>query len=285
MIDFWGVGYDIAERMGLLPTLYEDGYRLEEVRLVDASGRRVAGFNARVFRSASNGRFVSLLRGDLARRVYELVAGKTETIFSDSIAVMEEDSTGVTVIFDRSSPRRFDLAVGADGLHSNVRTLAFGDGARYERYLGYYTAAFSADGYPHRDEGAYVSYTVPGRQVARYALRGGRSAFFFIFAQDEQLSVGHHDVPAQKAILRERFSGAGWECDQILEAMNCGDDLYFDAVAQARMAEWSRGRVVLVAAWSGVSPSLAGPPRWRSPATRCRGSSRTSSGSSRRARA
>src|SRR5919201_1274833 len=89
MIDFWGVGYDVAERMGLLPVLCEDGYRLEEVRLVDAAGRRVAGFDARVFRSASNNRFVSLLRGDLARRIYELVAGEVVTLFADSIAAMD----------------------------------------------------------------------------------------------------------------------------------------------------------------------------------------------------
>ena len=258
MIDFWGVGYDVAERMGLLPILHEDGYRLEEVRLLDASGKRIAGFDANLFQVASKGRFVSLLRGDLAHRIYELVDGEIETIFADSITALSEDAAGVTVSFEHAPPRRFDLVIGADGLHSAVRTLTFGNDARYEHDLGYYTAAFSAPGYPHRDEGAYVSYTVPGRQVARYALRDGRSAFFFVFAERERLAVGHHDVTAQKAVLRDRYAGAGWECDEILRAMECADDLYFDAVAQTRMTDWSRGRVALIGDAAYCPSLLAG---------------------------
>ncbi|HEX5437031.1 MAG TPA: FAD-binding domain [Gemmatimonadaceae bacterium] len=258
MIDFWGVGYDVAERMGLRPTLHEDGYHLEEVRLVDASGTCVVSVDAGVFRTASSGRFLSILRGDLARRLYHCVSGAAETIFADSIAALDEDGTGVTVTFEHAPQRRFDLVIGADGLHSNVRTLAFADSARYEHDLGYTTAAFSAAGYPHRDEGAYVSYAVPGRQVARYALRDGRSAFFFIFANDRQPEAEHHDAAAQKAVLRERFSGAGWECDEILAAMDGARDLYFDTVAQTRMAEWSRGRVALLGDAAYCPSLLAG---------------------------
>jgi 2-polyprenyl-6-methoxyphenol hydroxylase-like FAD-dependent oxidoreductase len=148
--------------------------------------------------------------------------------------------------------------VGADGLHSNVRALAFGDGARHEKLLGYYTAAFSADRYPHRDDGAYVSYAVPGRQVARYALRQGRSAFLFTFAHDGELALGHHESGAQQALLRQLFRGAGWECDEILEAMGHTEELYFDAVAQVRIGDWSHGRVVLLGDAAYCPSLLAG---------------------------
>lgn len=259
MIDFWGVGYDVAERMELLPALQADGYRLEEVRLVDTAGRRVAGLDASVFESASNGRFLSILRGDLAHRIFERVSGKVETIFADRIVALSEDATGVAVTFEHAPPRRFDLVIGADGLHSTVRALAFGNDARHEHDLGYDTAAFSVSGYPHRDEGAYVSYSVPGRQVARYALRDTRSAFFFVFARREARSLGHpYDVTAQRAVLREHFCGIGWECDEILAAMDRADDLYFDAVAQTRMPEWSRGRIALVGDAAYCPSLLAG---------------------------
>jgi 2-polyprenyl-6-methoxyphenol hydroxylase-like FAD-dependent oxidoreductase len=258
MIDFWGVGYDVAERMDLLPALREDGYRLEEVRLVNSSGRRVGGFDARVFAAAAGGRFTSLLRGDLAHRIYELVADRTEMIFSDSIAALDEDPSGVAVRFESAPPRRFDLVVGADGLHSRVRSLVFGDEGAYLKPLGYHTAAFTVSGYPHRDEGVYVSYAVPGRQVARYALRDGRSAFFFIFSHDETRPPEHRDGDSQRAALRRAFSGAGWECDEILEAMDRSDDLYFDAVAQIRMPSWCRGRVALLGDAAYCPSLLAG---------------------------
>lgn len=255
MIDFWGVGFEVAERMGLAPLLQREGYRLDELRVVDHHGRRITGVDARIIARALAQRFVSLPRGDLAYRLYELIGGHVETIFGDSIVAAREDGTGVEVSFERTARRRFDLLVGADGLHSNVRRLVFGDASRFEKYLGYYTAAFSADGYPHRNEGAYVSFALPGRQIARYALRDGRSAFFFVFAQDEPLEIGHHDAAAQRQLLRQRFSGAGWECDEILEAMDGASDLYFDAVAQSRVAVWSRGRAALVGD-AAYGPSL-----------------------------
>ena len=139
-----------------------------------------------------------------------------------------------------------------------MRDRVFGDGEGYERYLGYYTAAFSAGGYPHRDEGVYVSYAQPGRQLARYALRDGRSAFFFVFAQDAPLEIDHHDVDAQRRVLRDRLAGAGWEADEILDVMDDATDLYFDAVAQTRMPEWSRGRTVLVGDAAYCPSLLAG---------------------------
>ncbi|HWG53504.1 MAG TPA: FAD-binding domain [Gemmatimonadaceae bacterium] len=276
MIDFWGVGYDVAERMGLLPVLETDGYRIQEIRLVNARGRRVAGFDARVFRSASNNRFLSIPRGDLARRIYELVEDRVETLFAESITALEETPDGVIVRFAHASPRQFDLVVGADGLHSTVRELVFGgsaggagasaggDGgtarerAPVERFLGYYTAAFTAHDYLPRDADVYVSYTVPGRQVARYALRDGRTAFFLVFASQRMPELEDHDVAARQAQVRRVYAGAGWECDEILDAMARSDDFYFDAVSQVRMPNWSRGRIALVGDAAYCPSLLAG---------------------------
>lgn len=258
IVDFWGVGYDVAERMGLLPALHEDAYQFEEVRLVDTSGRRVAYLDPDAFRAASNGRFLSIPRGDLAHRIYQLVEPDVETIFGDSITALHEDPSGIDVTFEHAPPRRVDLVIGADGLHSNVRTLTFGSAHRFEQELGYYTAAFNANDYPHRDAGAFVCYTVLRRQIARCTLRDGSSAFFFFFAEREPLAIGPHDVAAQKAILRERFAGAGWECDEILGALECAEDLYFDTVAQVRMPYWSRDRVALVGDAAYCPSLLAG---------------------------
>ena len=257
VIDFWGLGFDVAERMGLLPDLARQGYDVDEVRLVDGRERRVGGFGAGVFRTLTGGRYVSIARSDLAKLIYRTIEGRCETIFGDSVAGIEQVDEGVNFVFEKSSPRRFDLVVGADGLHSRIRNLAFGSQGRFEKYLGYFVAAFEIIGYRPRDEGVYVSYSIPGKQVARFAMRDDRTLFLFVLAADEH-NVDPHDTKIQKSLLFAEFGEAGWECPQILAALENCDELYFDRVSQIRMDRWSQGRVALVGDAAFCPALLAG---------------------------
>ena len=250
VIDFWGLGFDVADRMGLLPEIRRKGYMVREVRVVNRDGKRIAGFPAEAMARIAQGRYVSLARGDLASTIFGALDGKIETIFNDSIAGVEQTEHGVHVTFESGIARDFDLLVGADGLHSRVRDIVFGPQSQFEKYLGYKVAAFEAQGYRPRDELAYVMYTEVGQQAARFALHGDRTMFLFIFAdhQPDETSIG--DVQAEKALLRERFGRSGWECPQILDALDATNDLYFDRVSQIQMGaqtgSWTRGRVTLV---------------------------------------
>jgi 2-polyprenyl-6-methoxyphenol hydroxylase-like FAD-dependent oxidoreductase len=244
MIDFWGTGYEVAERMGLRDTLEQAGYHFEEMRIVDSDGRKVSGFDALVFAAATDSRFVSIPRGNLARILYNAARDDCEFIFGDSIASLQQQSDGVDVAFRTGTGRTFDLVIGADGLHSNVRSLAFDRNEIEFKFLGYHIATFEGSHYPHRDENVFVSYNVPGRNVARYALRDGTSAFLFIFASDAVLSLP--ESAAQRAYLHKLYDGAGWECAEIMAALDHADSLYFDSVSQVRMHRWSNGRVALV---------------------------------------
>jgi 2-polyprenyl-6-methoxyphenol hydroxylase-like FAD-dependent oxidoreductase len=160
VIDFWGVGYDIAEKMGLLPRIRELGYQVREVRFVDRHGRKNGGFSSDVFSRMTKGRFTSLQRSDLATTIYRALNGKIETIFGDSVARIKDEGNCVQVSFDHAAPSEVDLVIGADGLHSRVRRLAFGPEAEFEVPLGYHVAAFTVEGYRPRDELIYVSHGV-----------------------------------------------------------------------------------------------------------------------------
>ena len=261
IIDFFGTGFEIAERMGLLPEILTKGYQVQEVRVVNREGRRVAGFSAESFWRAAGGRFTSLPRGDLAASIFATVQGKVETIFGDSIAKLEQTTSSVHVTFDNGPPLDFDLVVGADGLHSRVRELAFGPESQFERYLGYKVAAFEAIGYRPREELTYAMYTEVGQQVSRFTMRGDHTMFLFIF-EDQSLDRGSENVQSQKALLKKRFGGSGWECPQILSALDGSSDLYFDRVSQIRMDKqqdrWARGRVTLVGDAASCPSLLAG---------------------------
>jgi 2-polyprenyl-6-methoxyphenol hydroxylase-like FAD-dependent oxidoreductase len=252
IIDFWGIGYDIAERMGLVGEIRRLGYQVREVRFVGRDGRRIGGFDVGVFGRLTHDRFTSVARSDVSATIYRAIEGKVETIFGDSVAGIDEHDHGVRVTFDRAPPCDADLVIGADGLHSRVRRLAFGADAQFIASLDYHVAAFEAEGYRPRDELVYVSHGLPGRQVSRFAMRDDKTLFLFVF-RDEHMRGGE-----PKSILREAFAGSGWEWPQIERELERTSDLYFDTVSQVRMDRWTRGRTALVGDAAACVSLMAG---------------------------
>ena len=149
VIDFWGISYDIADKMVLIPRIRELGYQVREVRFVDRDGHKRGGFSPDVFGRLTGGRFTSLRRSDLASILYKAIDGRVETIFGDSIAVIDHVGDKIGISFDHAAPQDVDLVIGADGLHSRVRRLVFGSDDKFEVSLGYHVAAFEVEGHYH----------------------------------------------------------------------------------------------------------------------------------------
>jgi 2-polyprenyl-6-methoxyphenol hydroxylase-like FAD-dependent oxidoreductase len=258
IVDFWGLGYDIAEKMGLIPRLLELGYQVREVRFVGRHGRKAGGFGVEVFSRVTGGRFTSIRRSDLAATICGALGDTVETIFGDSVAGIDEYAGGARITFRHASPRDVDLVVGADGLHSRVRELAFAPGAAAEVALGYHVAAFEVDGYHPRDELVYLSYGVPGRQLSRFAMRGDKTLFLGVI-RDEYMPGGWPSTPRErKAAISGVFAGLGWECAAILAAMERATDVYCDRVSQIRMDRWTSGRTALLGDAAACVSLMAG---------------------------
>ncbi|MGA9667734.1 MAG: FAD-binding domain [Terracidiphilus sp.] len=260
VIDFWGAGFEIADRMDLLPEIRSEGYMLREVSVVNRDGKKVAGFSAEAFFRMTHGRYVSLPRGELAATIFATISGKVETIFDDSVDRIEQTGHGVHVGFASGNTREFDLVARADGLHSRVRELVFGPENQFEKYLGFKAAAFGTKSYRPRDELTYVMYTQVGKQVGRFAMRDDRTMFLFTFADECPRSPT--GIQSQKELVRKHFEASGWECAQILAALDAADDFYFDRVSQIRMDPsrrlWTRGRVTLIGDAASCVSLLAG---------------------------
>jgi len=254
VIDFWGLGYDLVEQMGLLPQVLAAGYAMREVRLVNERGRRVGGFNADVFRSATDQRFISLPRSELSGILLRAVSDHVPVHWGRMPVAIEQRSDGVMVCFNDGRTERFDCVIGADGLHSVVRHQIFGDSSNFERYLGFRVAAFQAAGYRHRDELVYLSFTAPGRQLARMSLPDDRTLFFFMASEPEPdpAPCEHRQV---MQYLDGRFGDMGWEAADVLSAADTVRDIYIDRVSQIRMRRWWRGHVALVGD-AAYAPSL-----------------------------
>ncbi|TPI48019.1 FAD-binding domain [Mesorhizobium sp. B2-9-1] len=243
VIDFWGLGYDIASWMGVEADVNRVGYHVREMRIVGENGKRVAGFGTDVFGELTNGRYVTLARSDLSRLLFEKIKDTTDIMFGNEIVGLEEKSDSVRVQLKRGGERDYALVIGADGLHSGVRRLAFGARQQFEKKLGYAVAAFEVEGYRPRDEDVYLMYGLPGRMLGRFTLHGNRTLFLFVFTVEESPLPTALDL--QKEMLRKKYADGGWECPRILEELSHTDELYFDSVSQIRMSRWSKGRVVL----------------------------------------
>jgi 2-polyprenyl-6-methoxyphenol hydroxylase-like FAD-dependent oxidoreductase len=241
LVDFWGAGFEVAERMGIVPELRGRGYEFVEARSVGRDGRRVASFAPSAF-VGSGDRYVSIARADLAAAIHAALDGRVETLFGNTVQAIDDESDCVHVTFEDGSRRDFDLVVGADGLHSRVRLLTFGGQERFERYLGIVVAVFDVAGYRPRDELTAVMHADVGFQMPRVSLRDDVTMFCATVRDDGGAPL---DSPAeQQALLRRRLATARWETPAILDAMASARTFYFDRASQIRMPSCSRHRTI-----------------------------------------
>lgn len=254
LIDFWGAGFDVAERMGIVPELRERGYVFTEARVINRDGRKVASFNPAVI-IESNDRYLTIARSDLSAVIYDALGGAAELLLGDTVQHLDDDGERVRVTFEGGSIRDFDLVIGADGLHSRVRKLAFGPQEQFETYLGMVVAAFEVERYPKRDELVAMMYADIGFQALRLSFRDDTTLLLFSLRYEGDVPL---DRAAQEALLRAKLADAGWEVPTMLALMSSSKNFYFDSVSQIQMPSWSTGRVALVGD-AGACPSfLAG---------------------------
>ena len=183
---------------------------------------------------------------------------RVETIFGDSITSITDDGLHAHIEFAQTPPREVDLVVGADGLHSKVRQIAFGPDSHFEYPMGCHVASFEVAGYRPRDHDPYVAYTEPGRYIARFPVPDDKMLFFMLLRNEYLPDTLPTNESERIAALVNAFSGMGWECSEILSALQDVDGVYFDSTSQIRMETWSKGRVVLVGDAAACPSLIAG---------------------------
>lgn len=253
-VDLFSGAVDVVDRMGLLSPIQEARTRTETVRFQRSGRRPVDVPMAKLIEGVTDRRHVEVMRGELAQILHGAIRDDVEFLFGDSITALDDDGAGVDVTFGHAEPRRFDLVVGADGLHSNVRALAFGPERDHRLYLGGYLAAFTMPG-GDQVPGRMVNHLTVNRLAASYPVwQTGEARALFLFRRAEELRYDRHDVGEQRRLLKAEYAGAG--VDHMLDAADDAPDFYLDDISQIRLDTWSRGRVTLVGD-AGYSPGPA----------------------------
>ncbi|WP_167455106.1 FAD-dependent monooxygenase [Amycolatopsis kentuckyensis] len=258
-VDARGVAKEVIRRMGLEPAVRAARTETAGAHTVDADGNVLETFSADDDGGDGFIADIEILRGDLSQVLYDDTRDGVEYLFGDRIAELAQDADGVDVTFAGGGQRRFDLVIGADGLHSALRATVFGPRARFVRHLGMVLAFYSVPNEFGIDRWM-IDYQDPasGRSAGLRPLKDPTRAMAMLSFPADGFDVDHRDLEAQKDLLRERMAGFGWQTPRILAHLDDTPDFYLDQVAQVVMDRWSAGRVGLIGDAAFCSSPMSG---------------------------
>ena len=243
LVDLEAEGLASAERLGLLPRLRSVGEQISAVRWVDRYGNRVAELSVLARRGTESSQPIKLLRADLENALLDSLPRDVEVVFGDDISEVRTPPGHVEIALRSGRRLNADILVGADGVHSHVRDLVFGDGSVWSRNLGYHAAAcvFEDSGLRELVQGRVTIVSAPRRQIELCRLRSGRIAANFVFHTTRLTSPG-----SPRDRLQQVYGDLLGCVPRVLENAVRADDLRYEQAVQIKMPMWHRGRVALL---------------------------------------
>lgn len=238
-VDFRGPAHlGTLRHMGVLSDLEAIQTHAGALRFIDPKGRTRMHLPAEFA-----GGELEVRRADLQNVLCDHCGDRVQFRYGDSIATLSQHPGRVDVTFASGAKDSYDFVFGADGIHSNVRRLAF-PGADFERSLGYCIASWDAAVDAPEDEA--VCCNLPGRMLGTQPSHRGSNAGVWAMFVTPEGGVDRRDGAAQRRLLHALYDDMGWRSRELLATLDGADDLYFNSLSRARVPNWSVGRVALL---------------------------------------
>lgn len=257
LVDVRGTARGVLERSGLNDAIRAARTGADGLSFVDSHGRRQASVAAADFDGDGPICEIEILRGTLSRIFYDATREVAEYVFGDRITGLDERADGVHVTFEKAPARVFDVVIGADGLHSSVRDLLFGQGSGELRHLGTYLSFWTARNNAGLRNWTEV-YSEPGRTILTRAIRNNTAVMAALSFRSAEFAYDYRDLDALKAVVRSRAAGMGWQADTLIGQLDQAPDFYFDSCSQVLLPRWSSGRIGLVGDAAYCASPLSG---------------------------
>ncbi|WP_280235047.1 FAD-dependent monooxygenase [Nocardia cyriacigeorgica] len=248
-VDLRGPSRDVAERMGLMPGIR--AHQLDERGMlhVDADGKELLRMPADMFDGKGGVAEIEITRGDLNQVLLDAIAaaGGLDYRYGEWIEALDQDDDGVAITFASGSTERFDLVIGADGLHSATRRLVFGPEEQFSTYLGGYMSFFTMPTPAGIEPHWFSMHSLPGATgLGMRPDADPSTSKALVVIRAEADPALRRDIDAQQRLIRDRLAGGGWAAPAITAAMAEARDFYFDELARIDMPSWIDNRVALV---------------------------------------
>lgn len=250
VIDFAWTGWDVAEKMWITDELKKRKTSIERMSFKDHHDTESVGFEMKKFAEmvGVGEKHVHINRREMQNILYESVIDDVEIRYSSSITSISEHDTWVdTEILDSKTNKltkeTYDLVIGADGLHSNVRTLVFGEEVQFAKYLGYYVSAFRVDSFPWQEPYTMNILREPRKQATYLDMGNGKTLVMLVCASEKNEYIHRNK---RKQVIQETFVNMKGIIPDAIDAITEDTNVYMDTTTQIIMPKWHSRRVVLV---------------------------------------